>query len=87
MTPTDKMDAATLSRQTVNHIVDRWPQTMPVFRRYGVDMCCGGWMTVQRAAVAAGVPEEELCAALLAVLDPGAARPSAVPPAGAGDRV
>jgi iron-sulfur cluster repair protein YtfE (RIC family) len=27
---------------TVNEIVAQYPETMPVFNRFGIDSCCGG---------------------------------------------
>ncbi|HEX6989333.1 MAG TPA: DUF542 domain-containing protein [Bacillota bacterium] len=57
--------ADTLRGMTVNRVVERWPETMPTFQRFGIDMCCGGWMTVDQAAREVGADVDELCNALL----------------------
>ena len=62
------MGHAELRELSVNSVVSRWPATMPVFQRFGIDMCCGGWMSVERAAGEAGVRVDDLCAALLDVV-------------------
>lgn len=35
---------------TINEIVAKYPQTIPVFNRFGFDTCCGGGITVPDAA-------------------------------------
>jgi regulator of cell morphogenesis and NO signaling len=54
---------------TVNELVARYPATAAVFRRYGMDMCCGGKVPVRAAAASHGVDEAALVAALLSVLE------------------
>ncbi|HEY8449435.1 MAG TPA: DUF542 domain-containing protein [Bacillota bacterium] len=78
------VDAATLAALTVNAIVDRWPQTMPVLRAHGIDMCCGGWMTLGRAAASAAVAETELIQAVLAAIQRGKSGAPATVEAGGG---
>lgn len=34
---------------TLNEIVAQYPQTMPVFQRFGLDTCCGGALPLQVA--------------------------------------
>ncbi len=54
------------SEMTVNQVLEQYPATLPVFNRYRVDACCGGGAPLAVAAAAAGVPVEELLAALQA---------------------
>jgi regulator of cell morphogenesis and NO signaling len=54
---------------TVNELVARYPRTAPVFRQFGMDMCCGGKVPVRAAAASHGVDEAALLAALQAVLE------------------
>ena len=49
---------------TVNETMARWPATMAVFNRCGVDSCCGGGASVEDAARRDGVDARALCAAL-----------------------
>ena len=49
---------------TVNATMARWPATMAVFNRFGVDSCCGGASSVEDAARRDGVDAPALCAAL-----------------------
>lgn len=35
--------------QTLNEIVALYPQTLPVFRIFGLDMCCGGALPLRTA--------------------------------------
>jgi iron-sulfur cluster repair protein YtfE (RIC family) len=49
---------------TVNATMARWPATMAVFNRFGVDTCCGGGSSVEDAARRDGVDAPALCAAL-----------------------
>lgn len=44
------------------------PASGAVFNRFGVDLCCGGGLPLDQAAVQAGVPLDELLAALAPVL-------------------
>lgn len=40
---------------TINEIVARHPETIPVFNRFGMDTCCGGGVTVEEAAQRDGI--------------------------------
>ena len=35
---------------TINEIVTRFPDSIPVFNHFGLDMCCGGDVTLEEAA-------------------------------------
>lgn len=50
--------------QSVNEIRTRHPATIEVFNRFGVDVCCGGSLSVQDAAHASGANRDALCDAL-----------------------
>ena len=49
---------------SVNDFITTYPQTFRVFMEYGVEICCGGSMSVADAAKAFWIPEPELCHAL-----------------------
>ena len=51
---------------TVSEAVRRCPEAMPALHRRGIDLCCGGWMTLREAARRAGIAAEELAAELAA---------------------
>jgi regulator of cell morphogenesis and NO signaling len=50
--------------QRVAEVVERWPETLPVFARAGIDMCCGGQKTLEFVATAHGVKLSDLLAEL-----------------------
>lgn len=49
---------------SVNAILARYPATLHVFSRLGLDTCCGGVLSVADAARAADVDADALCGAL-----------------------
>ena len=51
--------------QSVNAVLARYPSTLPVFNRFGLDTCCGGSLSVVDAARAADVDKDLLCGALV----------------------
>ena len=51
------------TRMTVNEIVARYAETIPVFNRFGMDTCCGGGVSVDEAARREGVEVEAVLAA------------------------
>jgi uncharacterized protein DUF542 len=53
--------------ETVEDVVRRTPEAADVLRRFGIDTCCGGRLTLAQAAAAAGIP----VATLLTALDAG----------------
>ena len=54
---------------SVNAIVARWPQTIPVFNQFGIDSCCGGGAPLDEAARRDGADAETLYAALRRVVE------------------
>ena len=49
---------------TINELVTRFPKTIEVFNRFGLDTCCGGGVTVAEAARRDGVDEADVVADL-----------------------
>lgn len=64
-----------LRTMTVNHVVEQWPETMSAFRRFGVDMCCGGGKTVDQATGDAGADVDALSDALMEAVHGGPGDP------------
>jgi iron-sulfur cluster repair protein YtfE (RIC family) len=54
---------------TINEIVARYPATIPVFNRFGMDTCCGGGVSVYDAARRDGIDVEAVLVALREVVD------------------
>lgn len=54
---------------TINEIVARYPATIPVFNRFGMDTCCGGGVSVYDAAQRDGIDVEAVLAALREAVD------------------
>ena len=52
----------------VNEIITRFPATIAVFNRFGIDACCGGSASVDEAAGRDGVDREALIEALGAAI-------------------
>lgn len=57
------------SEHTLNAIVARYPQTLPVFQHFGLDTCCGGALPLHTAARHHGLDPAEVLAALRAELE------------------
>lgn len=49
---------------SVNTVVARFPSTSRVFNQFGIDLCCGGSLSVDDAAQANGLDADMLCGAL-----------------------
>lgn len=49
---------------TINEIVARFPETVPVFNRFGLDTCCGGGVRVDEAAHRHGLNAADVRSAL-----------------------
>lgn len=60
MTDTLRLDPAL----TINEIVARHPETIPVFNRFGLDTCCGGGVCVNDAARRDGIEPDAVITAL-----------------------
>jgi iron-sulfur cluster repair protein YtfE (RIC family) len=45
---------------TLNEIMARWPETLEVLARYGLDTCCGGALPMREAAGRHGVEPADL---------------------------
>ena len=56
------------SELTVNEIVARFPETIPVFNSFGLDICCGGGVRVEEAARRDGLDAAEILSALRAIV-------------------
>ena len=56
---------------TVSALVRDRPETLPVLARAGIDTCCGGGETLERAAVDAGLTWPVLLGRLEAAGGPG----------------
>lgn len=54
---------------TVNEIITRYPETIAVFNRFGIDTCCGGAEPIGDAARRDGADLEALIAALRAAVE------------------
>ena len=54
----------TLAQQTLSEIVAEHPETRPTFDQYGLDMCCGGGLTLSQAAAAHQIPLPSLMDAI-----------------------
>jgi iron-sulfur cluster repair protein YtfE (RIC family) len=52
------------SKISVNEIIKRYPNTLPVLNVYGIDTCCGGEASIAVAAANANVSLETIVAAL-----------------------
>jgi iron-sulfur cluster repair protein YtfE (RIC family) len=52
------------SALTVNAVLARWPDTIPLLNALGIDTCCGGGESLRDAARRAGVPLPVLLAAV-----------------------
>jgi len=57
------------AEDTLNTIVARFPQTLPVLQRFGLDTCCGGALPLHTAAQHHDLDLAEVVAALRAELE------------------
>jgi regulator of cell morphogenesis and NO signaling len=55
-----------VEEMTVNGTIQRFPESVAVFKELGIDTCCGGAATLAEAAVRKGIPLPELLKALQA---------------------
>ena len=62
---TPARNAGTLDRAlSVNEVIARFPQTISVFNRFGIDSCCGGAAALDEAAHRDGADADALFMAL-----------------------
>ena len=54
---------------TVDQLTARFPEAIAVLNRFGIDMCCGGGVTLAEAADRDGAPIDEVRRALAEVLE------------------
>ena len=54
--------------QSVNDIVARHPETLPVFKEWGIDTCCGGKHSVEEVVRRHDLDRTALCGALNAAI-------------------
>ncbi len=54
---------------TLNTIVARYPELLPVLQHFGLDTCCGGALPLATAAEHHGLEVEELRSALQSALE------------------
>ena len=57
-----------IMKLTVNEAIQRYPATIAIFNRYGMDTCCGGARQIAEAAAAAGVDISVLRAELVGAI-------------------
>lgn len=48
------------TEMTLNEITNRWPATLEVLGRYGLDTCCGGSLPIREAAERHGADPDTL---------------------------
>ena len=58
--PTPDQPGADAARLTLNELVLRYPQALPVLHRHGMDTCCGGGLTLEEACRRHGVAADEV---------------------------
>jgi regulator of cell morphogenesis and NO signaling len=58
-----------VSTLTVNELIRRYPRSIEVFNRHGIDACCGGAASVGDAAVRDGADADALLAELQRVIE------------------
>jgi iron-sulfur cluster repair protein YtfE (RIC family) len=56
------------STDTINLIVARYPQALPILQRFGLDACCGGALRLRDAARRHQLDADEVLAALRAAV-------------------
>ncbi|HEX7049530.1 MAG TPA: DUF542 domain-containing protein [Longimicrobiales bacterium] len=59
-------------RMTVNEAIGRFPATVAVFNRFGIDACCGGAVPIADAARRDGADPDRLAEALEAAIEEAA---------------
>ena len=62
------MSSEAVMQMSVNETIRRFPATVEIFNRYGIDACCGGAAPVEEAAIRDGADPVALRAELLRVV-------------------
>lgn len=57
---------------TVNAAIQRYPRTVRVFDRYGIDSCCGGALVIAEVAKRHGIDTDALRGELLQAMEEAA---------------
>jgi iron-sulfur cluster repair protein YtfE (RIC family) len=57
-----------LQEMTVNEVINVAPAAVEVFKRFGIDSCCGGARPIREAAELHGADPTALCTALFRVI-------------------
>jgi regulator of cell morphogenesis and NO signaling len=65
MQTTPEIDKASI----VDELTARYPDTIAVFNRFGIDSCCGGGVPIAEAARRDGADFDELLTALRAAVE------------------
>lgn len=60
----EPMNPTISEKKIVNEIIHDLPGALAVFRRHGIDSCCGGHLTLEKAAKSAGIDPYRLIAEL-----------------------
>ena len=63
-TPSSPAAGEELRKATVNEVVERYPASLAVFHRHGMDACCGGSVPVEEAAARDGADLDTVLAEL-----------------------
>lgn len=63
------MNAEAIAQLPVNETIRRFPASVELFNRFGIDACCGGDAPVREAAVRDGADADALLAELLQVVE------------------
>jgi iron-sulfur cluster repair protein YtfE (RIC family) len=58
---------------TVDQLTARFPQAIEVLNRFGIDMCCGGGVSLKEATERDGASLDQVQRALVEVLERAAA--------------
>jgi iron-sulfur cluster repair protein YtfE (RIC family) len=61
VTPPETPDLEAMIEQTkIRDLVETYPQVMPLLNQHGIDICCGGGLTVPQAAEAHQLDVEQM---------------------------
>ncbi len=66
------MDIAQMKEIKVGDVVKNNIKTAHVFKKYGIDFCCGGGITIEKACRKVDIPFEQLATELLQLENPSA---------------